>query len=98
MSPFKIGQSQAEPSGIPMGLRANCAYANNTPRDLMSVVAVDESGFQFAEPQNLRAVQHLSFSQIGARPAKKHFARPNARPWPDRFKISEVIRGPRKKD
>jgi hypothetical protein len=82
-----------------MGLRANCAYENNTPRDPMSVVAVHETGFQFAEPQNLRAVQHLSFGQkIGARPAKKHFTRPDARPWPDRFKISEVIRVPRKKD
>jgi hypothetical protein len=29
----------------------------------MSVVAIDESGFQFAKQQNLRTVEHLSFSQ-----------------------------------
>jgi hypothetical protein len=40
----------------------------------MSVVAMDESGFQFAEQPNLRTVQHLSFSQeSGVRLAKKAY-------------------------
>jgi hypothetical protein len=46
----------------------------NTPRDLMSVVAMYETGFQFAEQQNLRTVQHLSSSQeSGVRLAKKAY-------------------------
>jgi hypothetical protein len=40
----------------------------------MSVVAMDESGFQFAEQPNLRTVEHLSFSQeSGVRLAKKAY-------------------------
>jgi hypothetical protein len=40
----------------------------------MSVVAMNVSGFQFAEQKNSRTVQHLSFSQeSGVRFAKKAY-------------------------
>jgi hypothetical protein len=40
----------------------------------MSVVAMNASGFQFAEQKNSRTVQHLSFSQeSGLRLAKKGY-------------------------